>query len=778
MDFDPLHKWLGIPPSEQPPHHYRLLGIDLFESDSDVIESGAQRQMTHVRSYALGPNKDASQALLNQLAAARVVLLNPNTKKQYDHSLRQTALLNAPSVKEQLGKNLDSTKAPFAAANQDRNVSVVVPSSFANAIPCPSCNGLLQITPDYYGKDLRCSYCEQGLVSSQDGRELQTKSIAAIKTAPENTSMNGMRTTIRSGSGLRTRASKRSRSEYPYLVVVVSVAMLIPLCVFAYCSFSGLSLTELLSGRPDNLRQKSSSGENIARESRTRSAMQGKTDVWRRRSSGQAELEEKQKKHNLRGLGGGVHSSVSAPHFSTSNEENPGAARSDMNSSSKNSIGDSDFTASSTKDLEMEFVAIPAGEFIMGTGFESHRVTLSRGFEMSICEVTQAQFEIVMNENPSRFKGLDHPVEKVSWEQAVEFCRRLSASPEAVESGYQYRLPYEAEWEYACNGSKSAGTQIRDVTPALEVVAWFRENSRNATHPVGMKEPNLWGLYDMRGNVSEWCMDWKGAEKPVVNEVDPRGPDAGVARINRGGSWLTDADRVQKAARSWGSPRLKEADIGFRVVRTLSGNSTGSATTEINTSESETRVHTKTSAALNHSAQQKLVAVRELIKTAKWKEMKRQAETLMSLKMNQVQRENAEALSEIAELATYYLAGIAKGIQAQNSGNDFEVVDGFRVLVVEKGPDSITILYNRKNKKYSLDELPLSLAHKLATFAIPGSSRQLAAKAVYHSISPQANAESRKEALTWLDELAQSSGEEDPKRIAECLKEMFSTTGE
>lgn len=215
--------------------------------------------------------------------------------------------------------------------------------------------------------------------------------------------------------------------------------------------------------------------------------------------------------------------------------------------------------------MRLEMVEIPAGSFCMGSppgegyGDEHplHQVKLS-AFYMGKYEVTQAQYRAVMRTNPSYFKGDDHPVEDVSWDDAVEFCRKLSQM-----TGHEYRLPTEAEWEYAAR----AGT-TGDHERNLDRIAWYYDNSGNKTHPVGQKQPNGFGLYDMYGNVWEWVQDWWGRYQSG-EETNPQGPSSGSDRVFRGGSWIITADRCRSALRASGSPGLRSVNIGFRLVRTL-----------------------------------------------------------------------------------------------------------------------------------------------------------------------------------------------------------------
>src|SRR6185369_5352120 len=153
------------------------------------------------------------------------------------------------------------------------------------------------------------------------------------------------------------------------------------------------------------------------------------------------------------------------------------------------------------------FSQIPAGEFMMGSANGGlfgeqkpvHKVRISRPFEMGKNEVTQEQWQAVMGNNPSYFKGANLPIETVSWNDVQEFIKKLNAQSD----GYNYRLPTEAEWEYACRAGRNG-----DYAEDLSETSWYEKNSESKTHGVGQKKANGWGLFDMQGNVSEWCQDW------------------------------------------------------------------------------------------------------------------------------------------------------------------------------------------------------------------------------------------------------------------------------
>jgi len=184
-----------------------------------------------------------------------------------------------------------------------------------------------------------------------------------------------------------------------------------------------------------------------------------------------------------------------------------------------------------------------------------HTVMVREAFSIGITEVTQSQYEHVVGHNPSRSKGSNNPVEDVSWKDAVEFCRLLSELPAEQSAGRIYRLPTEAEWEYACRAGTTTSYSFGDDVSQLNKYAWFGDNSEKTTHAVGTKLPNPWGLFDMHGNAWEWCGDTKG-----------------TLRVIRGGCWFNDATVCRTARRFAIDPNRRPHIRGFRVALTPSGN--------------------------------------------------------------------------------------------------------------------------------------------------------------------------------------------------------------
>ena len=220
--------------------------------------------------------------------------------------------------------------------------------------------------------------------------------------------------------------------------------------------------------------------------------------------------------------------------------------------------------------VSFEMVRVEGGTFRMGATSEQeddadsdekpvHSVTLS-SYYIGKTEVTQALWQAVMGSNPSNFKGADLPVECVSWDDCQEFIRKLNSM-----TGQNFRLPTEAEWEFAARGgNKSLGYKYSGSN-MLSNVAWFYDNSSSKTHPVGTKAPNELGIYDMSGNVWEWCSDYWG-DYSSSSQYNPTGPNSGSLRVYRGGCWYYDARNCRVSYRSFSYPTSRSIFLGLRLA--------------------------------------------------------------------------------------------------------------------------------------------------------------------------------------------------------------------
>ncbi|MDR3228391.1 MAG: formylglycine-generating enzyme family protein [Puniceicoccales bacterium] len=233
----------------------------------------------------------------------------------------------------------------------------------------------------------------------------------------------------------------------------------------------------------------------------------------------------------------------------------------------------SQWTLRLSNNVSLEMLPVAAGSFTMGSPSSEpseaqHRVRITRSYWLGKYEVTQAQWQAVMGSAPSYFEGAQHPVESVTWNDAMEFCAKLTNQERAagrLPTGYRYTLPTEAQWEYAC---RAGTTGSYGGSGNLNEMGWHAANSGDKTHDVGGKSPNAWGFYDMHGNVWEWCSDWYDSYcYPSGSVSDPTGPNSGSDRVLRGGSWHYDSGCCRSAYRLYFSPSLRNiGGMGFRVA--------------------------------------------------------------------------------------------------------------------------------------------------------------------------------------------------------------------
>ncbi len=272
---------------------------------------------------------------------------------------------------------------------------------------------------------------------------------------------------------------------------------------------------------------------------------------------------------------------------------NPGEEEFCLDGLDNNCNGDIDEECSITNSIGMAFKLIPSGTFMMGSpdgtdgkngtvdepgrspGETLHPVTLTQDFYMQTTEVTQAQWEAVMGSRPSGIgshsygKGDNFPVYYVSWNDIQDFIKKLKGLGMGT-----YRLPTESEWEYSCRAGSTTAFANGDITSIsgndsnLNQMGWYGDNSETTTHAVAQKTANAWGLYDMHGNVDEWCSDWWLMDLGRSAVTDPTGQSSGSSRVIRGGSWYSYAGNCRSASRAGSAPRYRGFNFGFRLVRT------------------------------------------------------------------------------------------------------------------------------------------------------------------------------------------------------------------
>ena len=246
------------------------------------------------------------------------------------------------------------------------------------------------------------------------------------------------------------------------------------------------------------------------------------------------------------------------------------AQQAPSSSSSSVSLGGNTISIPVKNGITIDMVKVEAGTFMMGATSEMqkpyddekpvHQVTLTNDYYMGKYEVTQALWQAVMGSNPSKFKSRNLPVEQVSWDDCQEFINKLNSI-----TGRRFRLPTEAEWEYAARGGKKSKGYQYSGSSNISDVAWYTANSGSKTHPVGKKQANELGLYDMTGNVLEWCQDWYGSYVSS-SQTNPTGAFSGFFRVFRGGSWYGNSGICRLSCRDSYNPDNRNFDLGLRLV--------------------------------------------------------------------------------------------------------------------------------------------------------------------------------------------------------------------
>ena len=573
-EFNPYREWLSIPLSELPANFYRLLGLSLFESDVNVIEKAADRQMTFVRTFQTGQYSRQSQQILNELAKARIILLNKEKKAQYDAKLK--AMQNAGSTVEiDVDSLLDSD-----------DIKLVPQLSKPSQTPQPWSN----------------------------------PTVASSSNTPEpSPSENNTPPPI---------PNSQNNSE-KYCIAILSALVVVQLIIFGIVQleyFLKPSSTEIAQ----NQTHQKDDGEESAEAKVRRLAehyynqsvelqdiedydeamckatvavdLQPNDELYKAQLQTLARL--------IKSLEKTKKTLIAEADTNNSEQEKPVSVADNTGCSADSGHFDGHKRAGDREvfrvnGVEFAFHWCPAGTFTMGSPESEeghgdkeiqHQVTLTKGFWIMETEVTVGMFKAFVNDTGYKSKGntpygrigneselnpnlswLDpgfkqddnHPVSCVSWDDATEFCKWLSRKTEQ-----NITLPTEAQWEYACRaGSTTAyfwGNVLNgdkaDCNGNFPYGTKTKGKYIGKTMPVGSYLPNAWGLYDMHGNVYEWCQDWDG-DYSNESVTDPIGPLSGSNRISRGGGWDNMAQRCRSASRYGVSPERRGDLLGFRCVK-------------------------------------------------------------------------------------------------------------------------------------------------------------------------------------------------------------------
>ncbi|MDG2223732.1 MAG: formylglycine-generating enzyme family protein [Rubripirellula sp.] len=540
--FDPYHMWLGIPPEDQPPNLYRLLSTATFEQNLDVIEAASQRQINHLRTYATGPNSELSQELLNEVAAARVTLLNPARKAEYDQALMQS---QAASKIDQ-----ERSQQPIESPAISAPASATPPSFSPSVTPSPKKSR---------GKAKKTTNWSKPLVGSIALAATVVLSFVLVKAFQKDTEVAQAppRTAI--------QPKQPSNSQAPTTQ-----------------TFSGDQQQLSSSAKLQNDKSSQPSESNGIESFLPTTTTDPKSDPTG------TSLEPPTNSSQEDSASPSADLVPLAPLETTDAPQVPADAPPPANApfdveQAKNHqelwaehLG---LPVEFTDSIGMKFKLIPPGKFLMGdpqgttiAGAGPHNgvtvpireITISEPFFLAAFEVTQSQYANVMGTAAPTQKDGSLPISRVSWQDSITFCQRLSQRSQSLGKDNRYALPSESQWEYACRAGSQTRYFFGDDATLTKDYAVTNESGARGPMRVGSKKPNAWGLSDMHGNLWEWCNDWYGVYKMDT----PFGPPAGKERIQRGGSW--NIAGTSTGYRNMNPPQLQHNLHGFRVALQIS----------------------------------------------------------------------------------------------------------------------------------------------------------------------------------------------------------------
>ena len=595
--FDPYHKWLGIPPSEQPPNHYRLLGIPIFENDPDVIETATDQRILHLRTLQLGKQSDLSEQLLGKVVAAQICLLNSEKKAEYDECLRREQRVSGaedpPPTDATEGKEVDKQAATGSVGVvrlTDDDPPVVVHTSPMRRTSRPwIVGGLIAILVCFVLLALDLSskndLADESVASAKPPGKNIASSTGAETESPSAEPMATAKPTITLLDEEPKTSPKESdlSAEQPAAMVKEKTAPVPDAQVKAaqepQAPAANVSAPAIRSPKTELPKQET------APKSKTKQPLPSNT-------AHKEILEQPNKNYNLseakttgKQAGTSHHKAKIEKRLGGPQERAPMFTRwpfgeAEAKQRQKITSKALGHPVNFTNSIGMKFKLIPAGSFTMGSPEVEknrdsdegpvHRVQITKPLYLGLYEVTQEQYERIMGANPSTFKGSTNPVENVSWRDAVEFCKKLSS-----KEGQTYRLPMEAEWEYACRAGTrtpfSFGSVLNGKQANCDGNFPYGTETKGPylrkTISVGSYAANAWGLCDMHGNVYECCADWfdRGYYKNSPTD-DPKGPTSGSFRVDRGGSWRCYAGSCRSADRYSHSPSYRSSNLGFRIA--------------------------------------------------------------------------------------------------------------------------------------------------------------------------------------------------------------------
>lgn len=588
--FDPYYEWLGISPY-LPLTYYRLLGVPQYESNLNVISNAADRQMAFVRTYQQGKHSAESQKILNEIAQARVCLLNAQNKAEYDIRLRnqlnqigEVQPMRAPMIPDTVSVSPASPPMPekkaetpvvqsAVAAEQAPAINKVLPPAAPAEKAGFDFGSLTAKTPQSpNARDDKKA--ERSAIGKRAGRSSIGKKSVPIPNAISEKAP----TSAEQKTHNRAKKAAGKTANIPlYAGIGVGVLiLLICLSVFLFSGGKNKTVINNIEKTPQNEPiLPDVSGKNQADANEASGAVESEASPevetsFAQKTPEEIEAEEKAREEQNRA----VQLEIWQTALSQAENDNK-AGRKIYDEKLENAeiqtgewkpgIIPGERQIRLFNGVKFPFRWIPAGTFSMGSpgsepgrnsGETVHVVTLTKGFWMLETEVTQAMYQAVTGSNPSVNKGNNYPVENVNHLDARSFCEKLFQ-----QWGVQAKLPTESQWEYACRAGSSEA--FFDFNP--QNVGWFFMDTNDKPFLCGTKKPNAWGLYDMHGNVSEWCADAWNPDWGAKPLTDPLGNDGGTY-VKRGGGWVNHPNDCRAARRVNAIVFVKNKYSGFRFI--------------------------------------------------------------------------------------------------------------------------------------------------------------------------------------------------------------------
>jgi formylglycine-generating enzyme required for sulfatase activity len=521
-DFDPYHQWLGIPETARPISKYRLLAIEDFEADRGVISGAAEQRTIYLRTLQAGEHAVLVAELLNEVSQARVTLLNADQKAEYDEGLR----------KQQTPEPVpEPAPVPIPVVQTAAPTPVVVRGTVTQEFP-----------------------------------------VSVVQSAK------------------RPRRRRQKEVWKQPAVIGISVVGVTGVVVF-FISLMSSGDAESVATNSVDLNSAKMAAQKDSLEAATEKPAADKAAMEKaamekaameKAAMEKAAMEKAAMEKAAMEKAAMEKAAMDKAAMDKAAMDKAAMDKAAMDKAAMDKaailVGDP-----ITNTIGMTLNKIPAGTLMMGSpadepfrsgNEQQHKVTISKAFYMQTTEVTQGQWQAVMGSEPWKGEayvkeGANYAATYVSWNDAVAYCKKLSEKESKT-----YRLPTEAEWEYACRARTRTQWSFGNDEKALGDYAWYKENAWNIgeryTHQVGLKNPNVFGLYDMHGNVWEWCHDYYGEDYYKQSpEQDPQGPGSGSSRVVRGGSWYYDSRVTRSAGRNRSVAGRRDVNNGFRLVREL-----------------------------------------------------------------------------------------------------------------------------------------------------------------------------------------------------------------